>query len=155
MRIPVLTLWQPWASLLAIGAKEFETRGFSIAYRGPIGIHAAKRWSGEQAHYCELSLFRRALVEGGLNPNSLPRGCMLGIADLTNIWPTENLRPRLEANGQRQELEFGNYQPGRFGWWYQNVRRLAEPLPVTGQQGVWYWAVPESLVEELGLVNAR
>src|SRR5690348_17556570 len=37
-----LTLTQPWASLVAIGAKRIETRSWSTSYRGPLAIHAAK-----------------------------------------------------------------------------------------------------------------
>lgn len=40
-----LTLWQPWASLIALGAKTIETRSWSTKYRGPIAIHAAARRS--------------------------------------------------------------------------------------------------------------
>lgn len=36
-----ITIWQPWASLMACGAKQFETRGWATSYRGPIAIHAA------------------------------------------------------------------------------------------------------------------
>lgn len=36
-----LTIWQPWASLLACGGKRFETRSWATSYRGPIAIHAA------------------------------------------------------------------------------------------------------------------
>lgn len=38
--IPVLTLHQPWATLIALGAKTVETRGWPTKYRGPIAIHA-------------------------------------------------------------------------------------------------------------------
>ena len=38
-----LTLHQPWATLVAVGAKTIETRGWSSAYRGPLVIHAAKK----------------------------------------------------------------------------------------------------------------
>lgn len=31
--IPVITLWQPWACLVEIGAKTFETRHFEIPDR--------------------------------------------------------------------------------------------------------------------------
>lgn len=37
-----ITIWQPWASLWACGAKKFETRGWATSYRGPIAIHAAE-----------------------------------------------------------------------------------------------------------------
>ncbi len=36
-----LTVWQPWATLVAIGAKRIETRSWSTSYRGPLAIHAA------------------------------------------------------------------------------------------------------------------
>ena len=37
-----LTLHQPWASLIAVGAKKIETRPWSTKYRGPLAIHAGK-----------------------------------------------------------------------------------------------------------------
>jgi hypothetical protein len=37
-----LTLTQPWATLVAIGAKTIETRSWPTSYRGPLAIHAAK-----------------------------------------------------------------------------------------------------------------
>jgi activating signal cointegrator 1 len=36
-----LTLTQPWATLIAIGAKHIETRSWATSYRGPLAIHAA------------------------------------------------------------------------------------------------------------------
>jgi activating signal cointegrator 1 len=36
-----LSLWQPWASLVALGVKTIETRSWSTSYRGPLAIHAA------------------------------------------------------------------------------------------------------------------
>ena len=37
-----LTLTQPWATLIAVGAKRIETRSWGTSYRGRIAIHAAK-----------------------------------------------------------------------------------------------------------------
>lgn len=39
--LPALTLWQPYASLVACGAKTIETRGQRTRYRGRIAIHAS------------------------------------------------------------------------------------------------------------------
>lgn len=33
-----ITIWQPWASLLAYGGKQFETRSWATSYRGPMDI---------------------------------------------------------------------------------------------------------------------
>jgi hypothetical protein len=38
--VKFLTIRQPWASLIAVGAKTIETRPFSTTYRGPLAIHA-------------------------------------------------------------------------------------------------------------------
>lgn len=38
----VLTVKQPWASLIANGYKEYEFRSWKTYYRGPIYIHAGK-----------------------------------------------------------------------------------------------------------------
>lgn len=42
-----ITLWQPWASLIACGAKTIETRSWGTPYRGPLAIHASKRMNQE------------------------------------------------------------------------------------------------------------
>lgn len=39
----VLTLHQPWASLVALGVKSIETRSWPTQYRGPLAIHAAAK----------------------------------------------------------------------------------------------------------------
>jgi hypothetical protein len=37
-----ISLIQPWASLVLLGEKRYETRNWSTAYRGPLLIHASK-----------------------------------------------------------------------------------------------------------------
>jgi hypothetical protein len=39
-----ITILQPWASLIACGAKQIETRRWATSYRGPIAIHTGKQW---------------------------------------------------------------------------------------------------------------
>lgn len=41
-----ITLWQPYATLVATGIKQYETRSWPTNYRGPLLIHAAKRPMG-------------------------------------------------------------------------------------------------------------
>ena len=42
MMIKAVSLLQPWASLIAAGAKKFETRSWSTTYRGPLLICASR-----------------------------------------------------------------------------------------------------------------
>ena len=47
----VLTLHQPYASLIASGLKTIETRGWNTKYRGPLAIHAAARRVPTYVHH--------------------------------------------------------------------------------------------------------
>ena len=72
--IPCLSLWQPWASLIAIGAKHIETRHWKTDYRGPIAIHAAKRWTQEEIDFALGSSFAYdALTKAGYKWGVSPR----------------------------------------------------------------------------------
>lgn len=59
-----ITLWQPWASLVATGAKIIETRSWGTRHRGPIAIHAAM----------EDSLVVRLCFDDGHSPHSMLLG---------------------------------------------------------------------------------
>ena len=51
-----LSITQPWATLIAIGAKTIETRSWSTLYRGDLAIHAAKGFP----RYARETLFEEA-----------------------------------------------------------------------------------------------
>ena len=40
-----ISIHQPWASLIALGEKHYETRNWKPQHRGPIIIHASKSFS--------------------------------------------------------------------------------------------------------------
>jgi len=42
VEVRVLSLLQPWASLLVFGEKQVETRSWKTDYRGPVAIHASQ-----------------------------------------------------------------------------------------------------------------
>ncbi len=68
-----ITLWQPWASLIAIGAKKIETRSWATKYRGPLAIHAAIK-AVEKPLYIDQR-FIRLLQNAGYNkPDDLLKG---------------------------------------------------------------------------------
>lgn len=87
-----ITIHQPWASLIAVGAKKIETRSWATNYRGPIAIHAGKGilMPGRK----ELPVIAEALFRE-LSPRmddvrgdfeSLPCGAVIAIADLVECW---------------------------------------------------------------------
>ena|SRR3990167_3098615 len=138
-----LSLTQPWATLVAIGAKKYETRSWSTKYRGPLYIHAAKRFPVSMemlALYHEP--FKSAL--GGLALR-LPRGAIIAVADLTGCFKTPPDGWPMHPHGgfgdglpqSPQERAFGDYSPGRYAWHLENVRALPEPIPWKGQLGLF------------------
>ena len=42
MKIKAISLWQPWANLIAVGAKKYETRSWKTNYRGALLICASR-----------------------------------------------------------------------------------------------------------------
>jgi len=127
-----LTIWQPWASLIAAGLKEYETRSWATKHRGALAIHAAKRWTWAERDFANLLAARYPNEMRGVPP-ALPTGAVLGIARLIDCVPAGELRlPDFER-------AVGDFAPGRFAWRLEIVEVFAEPVPVRGRQGLWNW----------------
>jgi activating signal cointegrator 1 len=70
--VKAISLWQPWATLIALGEKKFETRSWLTNYRGQIAIHAAKRMEPDQLEFCERPVFQQVLSKHGILTRDLP-----------------------------------------------------------------------------------
>ena len=134
-----LSLWQPWASAMALGLKSIETRGWSSAYRGPLAIHAAKRWTREEREFLEDM---RDLGRFPQDEHHLPFGAIVAVGMLRDIRRTEQVASQLTD----LEESWGNYGPHRYGWIFQELRPLPEPIPFRGAQG--FFDVPDELFAE-------
>lgn len=133
-----LSLTQPWASLVVIGAKRVETRSWYTQFNGRIAIHASLKWADDDKELCGEEPFRTALHAGGYEgPADLPRGAIIGTAFLYGCRFTEDVAPQLSET----EREFGNYERGRYAWFLRDPFRLTEPIPMRGALGLW--RVPE------------
>lgn len=129
-----ISLWQPWATLVALGVKQFETRGWATNYRGPLAIHAAKR----KADKYELNeAILESLIDAGFTRLSeLPYGCIVCTVDLVDCCTTESAH--LSSFWRPAERHFGDYTPGRFAWRLANVQPV-DNIPARGSQGFWNW----------------
>jgi hypothetical protein len=134
-----LSLWQPWASLMAVGAKKIETRSWPTSYRGLIAIHAAKKWDADLAEQTLEGRFFRALFhnEGGFTSlDQVPRGCFIAVGRLTHCISTSD-HPKLIPAKDTNEYHFGNYAPGRFMWVFDEIWKLSSPVYSRGYQQLW------------------
>jgi len=133
-----ITLTQPWATLIAIGAKQIETRSWRTFYRGPLAIHAAKsfpEWAREKFEF-DPGLDQRtcdALEAHGIHGfRDLPGGVIVATCTLVKI-----LRIYPDNVPPAPEFYFGDYTPGRWAWYLSDVKPLAEPVPARGSLGLW------------------
>lgn len=131
-----ISLHQPWASLIALGFKRYETRTWSTAYRGPLAICAAKKWTvGQVGAILDIE---RDLGQEGLFTHMLwdpPLGKVVALVDLVDcVKQTPELLEKLDPT----ELAVGGWSPGRYAWQLASVRPLREPVPVTGRQGLFH-----------------
>jgi len=163
-----LSLWQPWATLVALGAKRIETRRWRTSYRGPLVIHATRKLPPEAASLAdEHDMYIQAL--DGRPSWSLPLGCLLATCILVDVIPTATLlrstanrTPELDAKIRatlrfvgkstaqcdealtratltEQEFEFGDYREGRYAWLLDDIVRLPHPITCRGRQRLFDW----------------
>jgi len=150
--VRTLTFRDPWGTLVALGAKQIETRSWPTPHRGPLAIHIAKTLPPEAQACCDEPLFRQALEASGYhwqpgvahNPWGLPLGQVVAVA-----WLDEVQQITSAFQVEEPERSFGLFSPGRYAWIFSEVYRLAAPLPVRGSLGVWEWHPPARFWAEI------
>lgn len=141
-----ISLTQPWATLMAIGAKRVETRGWKTNFRGWVAIHAAKGFPGDCKRLCYQSPFAGALAGAGYNkPENLPRGVILAITEIVDCKRTYDVGSEISPD----ERAFGDYSNGRHAIFTNGVRRLKQPIVIKGALGIWSLSTP---ITEIDLV---
>lgn len=153
-----ITVWQPWATLIAEGLKQFEFRRWPTpdGIRGRrIAIHAGAR-PVKKVEIAELIVklggkgWRRTgltdrdrcvdlLGRWHTSPGMLPLSSVLCTAiigvPIRNVELAERLGIDLINDSDRHEHS-------NWGWPLTEVRRLEPPVPARGAQNFWRWAPP-------------
>lgn len=135
IELRVLTVRQPWASLLVRGAKRFETRSWSTGFRGLLAIHAAR----SPLHCAPDTAFARShpvlfetLDEFGLRARELPLGVIVGAVYLLGVEPADVTRATLLP----RERALGDFSAGRFAWQVARIVEFSVPVPHVGRLGL-------------------
>ena len=166
-----LSLTQPWATLIAIGAKRIETRSWSTKHRDVVAIHAARGFPRDCRDLCWDAPFRAALKShidfrgySDIESHSIERfglalGAIVATADLVECFHTgdtlnyRNATRTVRCNGgydytiTPNEIAFGDYSPGRFAWVLKNILPLPRPIPCKGALGLWI--VPSDIEQQI------
>lgn len=154
-----LTIWQPWASLIMVGAKPFEFRPKSfLAYMAApaigetIVIHAGTR-PVKPAEIEDLltrlddddnttglvAAIAREVLErcrAAAKYQALPLGCGLGTATIGKPRNAGQLFRMPVADSDRAAEDSSRYN---WAWPLSNVHPFDAPIPTRGFQGFWKW----------------
>lgn len=108
--VPALTVRQPWAALLVMGAKDVENRPWRARYRGTLLIHAAARPDSA------------AMRERNVGDLGRYRAAIIGHVELVDV-VTDSPSPWAE--------------PGQWHWVVRDPAWFPDPIPCTGRLGLW------------------
>lgn len=162
-----LTIRQPWASFIALGMKEFETRGRATSIRGPVAIHAGAAQPLTDRRIPRLTIGGLISERLGREPSEwvlhgaavkgrvpLPLAAVVATANLVDCIPTA------DWTVTDREWALGDWTPGRFAWQLADVTPLQPVVPAKGKQGWWEWTPPQmdtaqAIVEVLSGVRIR
>ena len=133
-----ISLLQPWASLVVMGVKQWETRSWSTAYRGELLIHASKGKKG--AALSQDPPFSTYIPDF----STLPFGSIIGQVLLMDVIRVEAFlaTPALMESMTLEERAFGNYEKGRWCWILGNPLIFRKPIPVNGALSLWEYSGP-------------
>ena len=120
----VLTIREPYATLIKDKVKYIETRSFNTKYRGPIYIHAglAKDKIKEEIK----PLIKSELMYGYII-------CKANLVD--SIYMDEEF---IESEKKKDYNNFicGRYEVGRYAWVLSDIE-VIKPIKAKGQLGLW------------------
>lgn len=151
-----LTLWQPWATLVAEGVKPFEFRRWPAPrwiWDQRIAIHAGARKvrPGEiddliaalrLAEGWGTALTLEPALDLLLRMQAAPEKIILSHVVCTAVIgkPVPAAEAVRQVYGERFRGDSDRIDHQVFGWPMLDVQRLGPPVPAKGAQGFWNWA---------------
>ena len=122
----VLSIKEPFATLIKDGVKKYETRSFKTNYRGELYIHASLTFSKS-----ENAKPATKFLKSDINP-----GYILCKCELVDCIPmTKKFIDYI--NNETNEKKYGRYEEGRYAWKLKVISVLDDPIPAKGKLGIW------------------
>lgn len=126
----VLSLIEPFATLIKEKKKLIETRSWKTNYRGELYIHASK------TKIAKKDIENKELM--ALLPNkTFSYGHIICKCNLVDcIYMTKEYVEDMKTN-HPQEYLCGEYQEGRYAWILEDIEPLKNLIPAKGQLNIW------------------
>lgn len=126
----VLSLTEPFATLILNGKKCIETRSWKTSYRGELYIHASMtKMKKQDINDSELM---DLIKDTNLNYGYII--CKCNLVDC--IYMTNDYAEQIK-NTNYQEYICGEYNEGRYAWILENITPLEIPIKAKGQLSIW------------------
>lgn len=126
----VLTLNEPWATLIKNKKKYIETRSWKTNYRGELYIHAGKKII-DKATKSRLDLMN-LVKDDKMNYSKIVCKCEL----VDCIYMTEEYIKKIKTE-EPQQFICGEYAIGRYAWILTNIEPIENDKLVSGKLGIW------------------
>ena len=120
----VITIKQPFASLIAEGYKEYEFRTWRTKFRGDILIHAGK------------GVDKKAMEKYKHLVSDCPSGCMLGIVKITDCIKIDDEAREMLKDNIVYDNVVNNKDWDGFGFKIESIRKV-ENTPANGKLSLW------------------
>lgn len=131
--IKVLSIIEPWATLIKEKKKYIETRTWKTSYRGELFIHASKKKININDEHITDLLDLIPNVEMGYGKII----CRCKLVDC--IYIDENFKEEISKN--KQEYLCGDFNIGRYAWILEEVVPLEKPIEAKGQLNIWNYDI--------------
>ena len=119
----VLTLKQPYATLIAEGLKEYEFRSWKTNYRGELLIHAGTgvdKEAMERVKDLNLEFPKKKII------------AKVYLEDCLEVNPEMN-----DKINKSNPVVYGNYKRDGFAWKLSKAEKLNIDKEINGQLGLW------------------
>ncbi len=139
----VLSIIQPWASLIILGHKLIETRCWNTDFRGEFLLHSSAAKTAESRSY-HLDFQQQFYTLQLPKYEDLPLGMIIGKVTLATTISTNHLKRNstIEQGSDKwtltnQEVAFGDYSEDRYAWCLKDPVIFNNPIPAKGQLRFW------------------
>lgn len=125
----VLTIKQPWATLIMQQDKKFEFRSWQTKYRGELLIHAGKQIDKEAVKRLSKYL-----------PKELPTGKILGKATLIDCIRCNNEFIQ-KCQQENKDIYAKNRYSTDYAWQLENIEQFQIPIEAKGKLSLWEYDI--------------
>lgn len=125
----VLTIKQPWATLIMQGDKKYEFRSWQTKHRGELLIHAGKGIDKEAVKRLKQYL-----------PDKLPQGLILGKVKIVDCIKCDEIL-KTKCQKENKDIYPDNIFNDGYAWQIEEVEVFEKTIEAKGKLSLWDYQI--------------